>query len=372
MRLPAFLSDQSKRRWLLPAVSVLVGILEVRSWHPMQQEQLGVTLGLWVVTVGVWMAGSIRPHWALTLGLGACSVALSAMSQGPTAVFAMFGTLIQTGIRLPPRRGLPIAAAAVLGFETVHLLRTHIDPLDAALSLLGWCALYAAGAAYQQLREEQARTQATLEQLRLSRAAQLESAKVEERARLAREIHDVLAHTLSALAVQLESGRMLLEQRPGDPAGLRAVERAHRLAHDGLVEARRAVGALRGGTLPGPDALQALADDFEQDTGVRCRVEVEGEPAQLSHEARLAVYRTAQEALANVRKHASATSVTLRLRWSPDGAELTVDDEGQPKPWGVKGGYGLLGIRERAELLGGRLEAGPVEHGFRVRLWVPS
>jgi len=372
MRLPAFLSDQSKRRWLLPAVSVLVGILEVRSWHPMQQEQLGVTLGLWVVTVGVWMAGSIRPHWALTLGLGACSVALSALSQGPTAVFAMFGTLIQTGIRLPPRRGLPIAAAAVLGFETVHLLRTHIDPLDAALSLLGWCALYAAGVAYQQLREEQARTQATLEQLRLSRAAQLESAKVEERARLAREIHDVLAHTLSALAVQLESGRMLLEQRPSDPAGLRAVERAHRLAHDGLVEARRAVGALRGGMLPGPDALQALADDFEQDTGVRCRVEVEGEPAQLSHEARLAVYRTAQEALANVRKHASATSVTLRLRWSPDGAELTVDDEGKPKPWGVKGGYGLLGIRERAELLGGRLEAGPVEHGFRVRLWVPS
>ena len=372
MRLPAFLSDQSKRRWLLPAVSVLVGILEVRSWHPMQQEQLGVTLGLWVVTVGVWMAGSIRPHWALTLGLGACSVALTALSQGPTAVFAIVGTLIQTGIRLPPRRGLPIAAAAVLGFETVHLLRTHIDPLDAALSLLGWCALYAAGVAYQQLREEQARTQATLEQLRLSRAAQLESAKVEERARLAREIHDVLAHTLSALAVQLESGRMLLEQHPGDPAGLRAVERAHRLAHDGLVEARRAVGALRGGMLPGPDALQALADDFEQDTGVRCRVEVEGEPAQLTHEARLAVYRTAQEALANVRKHASATSVTLRLRWSPDGAELTVDDEGQPKPWAVKGGYGLLGIRERAELLGGRLEALPVEHGFRVRLWVPS
>src|SRR5262245_64661231 len=124
MRLPAFLSDQSKRRWLLPAVSVLVGILEVRSWHPMQQEQLGVTLGLWVVTVGVWMAGSIRPHWALTLGLGACSVALSALSQGPTAVFAMFGTLIQTGIRLPPRRGLPIAAAAVRSEEHTSELQS--------------------------------------------------------------------------------------------------------------------------------------------------------------------------------------------------------------------------------------------------------
>src|SRR5262249_59770233 len=128
---------------------------------------------------------------------------------------------------------------------------------------------YAAGVAYQQLREEQVRTRATLEQLRLSRAAQLESAKVEERARLAREIHDVLAHTLSALAVQLESGRMLLEQRPGDPAGLRAIERAHRLAHDGLVEARRAVGAPRGGMLPRPDAPQAPGAGFAAGPGRR-------------------------------------------------------------------------------------------------------
>ena len=182
----------------------------------------------------------------------------------------------------------------------------------------------------------------------------------------------MLAHTLSALAVQLESGRLLLEQRPGDPAGLQAVGRAHRLAHDGLVEARRAVGAVRGGTLPGPGALQSLAAVFHDDTGVPYRVEVVGEPAQLSYEARLAVYGTAQEAHANVRKHASASSVMLRLRWKPDGAELTVEDKGEPKAWSVKDGYGLLGIRERAELLGGRLEAGPVEHGFRVRLWVPT
>jgi signal transduction histidine kinase len=200
----------------------------------------------------------------------------------------------------------------------------------------------------------------------------VESAKIEERARLAREIHDVLAHTLSALAVQLESARLLLEQRPGDPAAVLAVDRAHRLAHDGLVEARRAVGTLRGGALPGPDALPALAADFEGDTGVPCRILVEGDPALLSSEAGLAVYRTAQEALTNVRRHARATSVTVRLRWRADGAELTVEDEGDPKEWTVKSGYGLLGIRERAELLGGRLDAGPVEHGFRVRLWVPT
>jgi signal transduction histidine kinase len=246
------------------------------------------------------------------------------------------------------------------------------DPLSVALNVVAFSAVYAAGLAFQQLREEQARTRLALEELRLSRAAQLESAKVEERARLAREIHDVLAHTLSALAVQLESARLLLEQRPGDPAAIRAVDRAHRLAQDGLVEARRAVGALRGGTLPGPEALRTLAADFEGDTGVPCRVEVDGMPAQLSSEASLAVYRTAQEALPNVRKHARARAVRLRLRWRPNGAELTIEDEGEPKEWSVRSGYGLLGIRERAELLGGKLEAGPVEHGFRVRLWVPT
>jgi signal transduction histidine kinase len=287
--------------------------------------------------------------------------------------FGLFGTLVQAGTRLPTRQGLPIAAVTVTVFTVVQrFLLPHQDPLALVLGLMGWIALYGVGVSYRWVREEQARTQEALEQLRLSRAAQLESAKVEERARLAREIHDVLAHTLSALAVQLESARLLLEQRPGDPAAVLAVERAHRLAHDGLVEARRAVGTLRGATLPGPDALRTLAADFEGDTGVPCRVVVEGEPAPLSSEASLAVYRTAQEALTNVRRHARATSVTVRLRWKGDGAELTVEDQGEAKEWTVKSGYGLLGVRERAELLGGRLEAGPVEHGFRVRLWVPT
>ncbi|MBO0706970.1 MAG: sensor histidine kinase [Candidatus Dormibacteraeota bacterium] len=198
-----------------------------------------------------------------------------------------------------------------------------------------------------------------------------QSAATRERERLAREMHDVLAHTLSGLTVQLEATRLLAEQRPGDPAVAEAVANAHGLAREGLLEARRTVSALRG-DMPGPAQLEQLLHDFEVESGVRCRLDVEGTPVPLRPEAQLALYRTAQEALTNIRKHADATSVALRLGWSRRGAELTVEDQGTPKPSLAPGGYGLNGIRERAALLGGSLEAGPTEGGFRVRLRVPA
>jgi signal transduction histidine kinase len=239
------------------------------------------------------------------------------------------------------------------------------------VDVVTYAAIYAAGLTYQRLREEQARTQAALEELRLSQQTQVESARLAERAHLAREIHDVLAHTLSALALQLESARLMLKQQAPGSSAVEAVERAHRLAQDGLDEARQAVGALRGADLPGPEALPKLAAQFEASTGVPVQLQVEGEPVPLSPEASLAIYRTAQEALTNVRKHARARSVSLRLSWRPQGAELTVENQGAWRATGPAG-YGLIGIRERAELVGGRLEAGAVAEGYRVRLWIPK
>jgi signal transduction histidine kinase len=155
-----------------------------------------------------------------------------------------------------------------------------------------------------------------------------------------------------------------------------AVERAHRLASEGLAEARRAIGALRGDNLPGADGLQKLVEEFGEATGTPSRFEVSGDPTPLGAEAQLALYRTAQEALTNVRKHAQAASaVDVRLRYSEDGAELLVEDAAPAAlatNGSVNGGYGLIGMRERAELVGGTLEAGPLPTGFRVRLWLPK
>lgn len=106
---------------------------------------------------------------------------------------------------------------------------------------------------------------------------------------------------------------------------------------------------------------------------MRCRLGVEGTPVALRPEAQLALYRTAQERLTNIRKHAEATSVTVHLAWSRRWVELTVEDQGRPGPSpAAAGGYGLTGLRERAALAGGWLEAGPTGDGFSVRLRLPA
>jgi signal transduction histidine kinase len=185
-----------------------------------------------------------------------------------------------------------------------------------------------------------------------------------ERQRVARELHDVLAHSLSALALQLEGTRLLARDRDADPEVVEGLERAHHLAVSGLTEARQAISALRGDELP---ALEDLAGTFPNAT-----LTVTGTPRDASSEARLALYRTAQEALTNVRRHSASERVELKLVYEEDGTTLTVQDHGAAAPVIGGRGYGLTGMRERAELLGGRLNAGPTDDGFRVELWLPA
>lgn len=212
--------------------------------------------------------------------------------------------------------------------------------------------------------------------LRASQAAEAEAVAVAERARLARELHDVLAHSLSALALQLESTRLLAARRGAHDEITRAIDRAHQLAALGLEEARRAIAAARGDDVPGPDRIETLAGAFEQQSGLPVAVAVHGEPHPLAPDARLAVYRTVQEALTNVRRHAVAERVEITLSYLPRGTTLVVEDvapmEAPPPVAPAGNGYGLTGMRERAELLGGRLVARPTGTGFRVELELPA
>jgi len=237
--------------------------------------------------------------------------------------------------------------------------------------------------------------------------AEVRAVALAERQRLAREMHDVLAHSLSGLALQLEGARLLSAEDPTDPRLAETIERAHHLAKSGLQEARRAIGLLRDEQLPGPERLAALVAEFERDSGLPCCLSVEGDHT-LGSQARLAVYRVAQEALTNVRKHADAGRVEVRLRCEPGGSRLTVEDFRRdqapsvavPVPVGAAaagggeagrpfgagpddrgngrgdydgtGGYGLTGMRERAELLGGTLTATTTPSGFLVELWLPE
>jgi signal transduction histidine kinase len=148
------------------------------------------------------------------------------------------------------------------------------------------------------------------------------------------------------------------------------------LGKTGLEEARRAIGMLRGDDLPGPERLEGLAAQFQADRAIPCRFTVSGAEHELGAEVCLALYRVAQEALTNVAKHASAQRVELHLAYEPGATRLTVEDftttnAARTAP-AVESGYGLNGMRERAELLGGTLTADTTSSGFRVELDVPT
>jgi signal transduction histidine kinase len=223
-------------------------------------------------------------------------------------------------------------------------------------------------------------TERLLVELEQTRGAEVRAAALAERQRLAREMHDVLAHSLSRLALQLEGARLLADTDPADPRLGGLLERAHNLARTGVQEARWAIGMLRDDELPGPERLAALVADFGQDSGVASRFTVTGEERPLVVGTRLALLRVTQEALTNVRKHAKAERVEVVLGYQPDGVELTIEDFAGPggaaAPAGGGGGpasgYGLTGMAERAELLGGTLRAARTGGGFRVAMWVPA
>ncbi|MFC5723661.1 sensor histidine kinase [Streptomyces gamaensis] len=212
-----------------------------------------------------------------------------------------------------------------------------------------------------------------LAQERMARRAEAESAALAERARIAREIHDVLAHSLSAQLVHLEAARLLIERDADRQQILERVVAARGMAREGLAETRQALSALRGELTAVEDFLRAAA------ASQGARLEVTGEPRSLSAEAGLAVRRVAQEALTNVRKHAPGARVEMGFTYLEREVELWIRDSGAQAATGelgaCGGGYGLLGMRERAELLGGSLEAGPAgaeQEGFVVRLRVPA
>ncbi|MCC3771739.1 sensor histidine kinase [Streptomyces sp. UNOC14_S4] len=268
--------------------------------------------------------------------------------------------------RLPMLAGL---AVAVVGMGSYALVATD-EPLVIALTAVGLPVM-----GYALRLDEEARGAGfrLLAQERAARRAEAESAALTERARIAREIHDVLAHSLSAQMVHLEAARLLIERGEDRQRILERVVAARSMAREGLAETRQALSALRG--------EMSRVEEFLRESAASegARLEVAGEPRDLPAEAGLAVRRVAQEALTNVRKHAPGARVEMRFTYLEREVELWIRDGGgrlKSGDLGVSGaGYGLLGMRERAELLGGTLEAGPAgpeQEGFVVHLRVPA
>jgi signal transduction histidine kinase len=203
--------------------------------------------------------------------------------------------------------------------------------------------------------------------LREAQAGLAERARAEERNRIARELHDVIAHTLTVSLLHVTSARLAVEHGLDDAA--RSLAEAERLGRESLNEVRMAVGMLHqdgdaGGTapLPGAGDVPALIERFRS-AGADATFAVDGDPGRLPATTGLALYRILQEALTNAIKHASGSHTAVHLAVDADEARLAVDTSAAP---GTGTGLGVLNMRERAESLGGTCAAGPGGRGWLV------
>jgi len=315
----------------------------------------------------------------LVLAAGMVGGSLVTLTSPSTAALALPGVIaLLAGGSLAMPEAAGVAACGLATFTAGSLAGAA-----AGFSLVGSCLVVIGGLfaglwrRQYLVRAEQAELAAT--QTRLAEREHIRAEVLEERTRIAREIHDVLAHTLGGLVVQLDAADALLGDG-GDPEGGRnLVAGARHLAVEGLDETRRAITALRTDPVALPEALAALA---ASEGSTQISNQVHGNPRQLPPEASLAVYRTAQEALANARKHAPGAPVAMNLSFGQHQTVLQVaNDRPAGDPGGAParplaatgGGYGLDGLTERAELLGGTLRAGPDQQGcWTVELWIPA
>jgi len=398
------LEQAAALRWIvLPACAIIVVFVTIGAVGGMLSQSapamaasaaaLAVSVaGLaWVVLIGTETFA--QTFIALTaVGLaGAVQVGLLPNEAGYLIVFV---ALIGIGIELPPRLSLIAGLIVFVGANLSFVLAARLPAGNILGNDVGALFLFTVGLFIRSSRASQAtahaaqaRAEGLLAELRASQAAQAEAAALTERTRLAREIHDILAHSLSGLVLALDTAELLGRRGSVDPDApgadtvatmLGQVNRAQRIAREGLADTRRAISALRGDELPGPALLDRLVSDTSEATGIHAELAVTGDPRPLAPEVGLALYRTAQEALINTAKYAGRGGrAEVSLAYRPDCVELAIEDtrapDAAPPPGGLTfGGYGLAGMRERAELLGGRLAAGPTEQGFQVQLWLPT
>jgi signal transduction histidine kinase len=314
--------------------------------------------------IGWWAAERLPQPWARRSLLAWLTVltavgGFAATSHDDTSVLSLaIISMLAAGVDLPLAGVLVALLAGVLAIELGAISYANTD----LGTVLGYPALLAAlpflGRYRRAYRIQTEQAEALLAETRRAQLETERAAALTERSRIAREIHDVLAHSLGALGIQLQAAEVMLSEHHDIDRALRSLASARHLVDEGLTETRRAVRALRTDAPPLPQALAALIDDRPG------ALTITGEPYALSPAAGLALLRVAQEAVTNAAKHAHGAPTTIALDYTDDGVELRVEnplvDNGVAEHPNTAGGYGLAGMHERLRLIDGELHAGPV------------
>jgi signal transduction histidine kinase len=342
----------------------------------------------WVAVVGLtgvaaWLvdAALLPRSGALFWTLIAVRLAAGAVSGPPSDVTGLVPGLVALLVIIAaPTRSLVLTVVTPLSVVALSAVSVIVSPLLGAPVGLG--AVIGTGVALfvsvlgalsrRQFRAGEEQTRQLLHE-RLESAQERERvAALAERSRIARDLHDVLAHSLGGLVLQLDATEALLESGRTDEA-LARVRSARGLAAAGLEDARGAVAALRDPELDA-DPAEALARlvATHRELGGRAELTVSGSPGDLAPERAAALHAAAREALTNARRYAPDSSVELRLEWSQASVALRVSSALPVVPVrSVGGGYGLRGIDERMRAAGGRSTAGPSDGSFVLTAEMP-
>jgi signal transduction histidine kinase len=378
-----FASTPARRALLWPAVGLLAAAMTVV--ETLTDEYFGFPLvtALPGVAVGVLLA--VCPRWPAVSALaGAATIlgnfALGTPGPGGTQLIGMGLLVGHAAAVLPARAGARVALAGTLVVLVAGGLFS-VSPWEGIFYSLVTGAAWGVGVLVRQVQERSRELQVLAARLAAQQEAVAASAVVAERARIAREVHDSVAHSVSVMVLQMGGLRRLLPDKPEAQEVLLGLERLGREAVD---EMRRVVGILReqpdGDPAPQPSLsrLGSVLDDLRAG-GLQIDLTITGDPVELPQLVDVSAVRVVQEALSNVLRHAGGAATTVEVAYDPDRVTVTVTDDGRrrlPVPdrsaETASGGHGQLHMRERVSVAGGRLEVGPVRGGgYRVRAAFP-
>ncbi|MGK5110518.1 histidine kinase [Geodermatophilus sp. CPCC 205506] len=348
------IDDVTRQDWLFVVPGLLTGVLLAVS---PQLPALAPVLGVLTVAFNV-AGGAPGPGGAQLIGMG-----------------LLVGHAVSV---LPPRRGA-VAAGTSIVLVTGFAAAFAPNAWESVFYVLVLGAAAVVGALVAQSRRRASELQVLAARLAGQQETIAAAAATAERARIAREVHDSVAHAVSVMVLQMGGLRRLLPDHPEAQEVLRGLER---LGRDSVDEMRRVVGILREqpdgepAPLPSLSRLDAVLGELRTG-GMPIDLVVTGEPVELPQLVDVSVVRVVQEALSNVVRHAGAAATTVTVDHAPDRVTVTVTDDGRPRvatppPSPGRGGHGQLHMRERVAVRGGRLEVGPVRGGgYRVRATFP-
>ncbi|WP_328522961.1 sensor histidine kinase [Kribbella sp. NBC_00359] len=373
--------------WLLVAAVALLHLLNPRI-GPGEPEQQGTSILLSAVWLGLVLVQSVPLLWrrrrpAVVLVVVSAAWVVSQVVFGPSAPFGLWVALYAVIVYATRRTAEVAAAAATVVVAALELAQVGRDGLrldDALPMVVVTLVVGIVGFVVADRRTRSAALRDRAEFLEREREALSRQAAAEERLRIARELHDLVAHSLTTIAIQSSTGRLALPQHPD--VAQRALATIETTSRDASREMRQLLGVLRQGDdtaaqldpTPGLANLDDLVGTMRR-AGADVQLTVEGARRPLARSLDLVAYRVVQEALTNVVKHAGhPAAAAVLVRYDDDHLvlEITDDGAGNANPSDGHPGLGIVGMRERVTTLGGQFTAGPRPvRGFRVAARLP-